>query len=376
MGQAQVMSTKPDTTVRAYTLRLYPNPGKATEAFGILLEQRAWLYEFVRQHMATGEEMWTTSTAGLGWAANRALHRAKAMVKAGRNSSMATGQRFNTPRYLPLVGDGTVEPATGTTFDYWIKQTPGPRMPAKSHRALNKALRKGGTLTNTAEIAVDRKGRLIARVFVRFPIPVAVDTGDYLGVDVGVNAGVARSDGYVGKPLQPILDHTTDKNRERRKRGHLHALQSRRSSCKQFLDGEAKRLVASAKRGRKSIVIERLNTLANLKTTGSIGAWPRIHLGMRVLQFAELDGVTVLQVHPAYTSITCGVCGHRDKENRRGRAFVCQSCGTRGHADMLAARNLVRKATGVFPFKKDDKAGIKYDSPHDLILLPSGGEKS
>lgn len=116
------MPTKDPTAVRAYTLRLYPNPGKAKEAHGILLEQRAWLYEFVRQHMATGEETWTTSTAGLGEAANRALRRAKAMVKAGRHSSIATGQRFNAPRYLPLLGDGTVEPATGTTFDYWIKR--------------------------------------------------------------------------------------------------------------------------------------------------------------------------------------------------------------------------------------------------------------
>lgn len=251
--------------------------------------------------------------------------------------------------------------------------TPGPRMPAKSHAALNTALRRGGTLTNTAEIAVDRQGRLIARVFVRFPIPATEDTGDYIGVDVGLNAGIARSDGYLGKPLQPILDRTTEKNRERRKQGHLHALQSRRSACKQFLDGEAKRLVASATRGRKTIVLERLNTLANLKTTGSNGAWPRIHLGMRVLQFAELGGVTVLQVHPAYTSITCGACGHRDKENRRGRDFVCRSCAARGHADLLAARNLVRKATGVFPFGEDAKAGNKYDSSHCLTSLPAGG---
>lgn len=370
------MPTKDPTTVRAYTLRLFPNPGKAKEAFGILLEQWAWLTEFVRQHMATGEESWTASTAGLGEAANRALRRAKSIVKAGRASSIATGNRFNTPRCLPLLGDGTVEPATGTTFDYWIKQTPGPRMPAKSHRALNGALRRGGILTNTAEIAVDRKGRLIARVFVRFAIPVAVDTGDYLGVDVGVNAGVARSDGYLGKPLQPILDRTTDKNRERRKRGHLHVLQSRRSACKQFLDGEAQRIVASAKRGGKSIIIESLPILANLKSTGSIGAWPRIHLGMRVLQFAELDGVAVLPVLPAYTSITCSACGSQDKKNRHGTDFVCRQCGARGHTDILAARNLVRKATGVFPFGEGTKAGEKYDSSHSSTVSSCGVEKS
>ena len=359
--------------VRAYTLRLYPNPGKAKEAHGILLEQRAWLYEFVRQHIATGEETWTTSTAGLGWAANRALHRAKAIVKAGRNSSIATGQRFNTPRSLPLLGDGTIEPATGTSFDYWIKMTPGPRMPAKSHSALNNALRRGGTLTNTAEIAVDRKGRLIARVFVRFDVPAVSDTGDYIGVDVGLNAGVACSDGYIGKPLQPILDRTTEKNRERRKRGHLHRLQARRSACKQFLDREARRLVASAKRGNKTLVIERLNTLANLKTTGSIGAWPRIHLGMRVLQFAELDGVTVQEEWPAYTSITCEVCGFAHKKNRRGIDFCCQQCGAIAHTDALAARNLARRARGVFPMARNDTKAAKQTRELRLTLIPREG---
>lgn len=365
------------TAVRAYALRLYPNPGKAKEAFGILLEQRAYLYEFTRKAYATGEESWTTSTKGLGWTANRALKRAQAIVRAGRASSITTGDPFREPRFLPMIGDGTVEPAKDTTFDYWIKMTPGPRMPAKSHTALNKALRAGGTLTNTAEVTVDRKGRLIARVFVAFEKPESVDTGDYIGVDVGVNAGVARSDGYIGKPLQPILDRTTDKNRERRKRGHLHALQSRRSSCKQFLDGEAKRLVASAKRGRKSIVIERLNTLANLKTTGSIGAWPRIHLGMRVLQFAELVGVSVLEVFPAYMSLTCRVCGYVDKKNRSGTDFVCVSCGYVAHADVAAARNLVDKARGAGFFKPSDKAVNKYDSFHCSTAPPSGGvEKS
>jgi len=358
--------------IRAYTLRLYANPGKAKEAFGILLEQRVWLYEFVRQHMKTGEETWTASTAGLGWAANRALRRAHAIVKAGRNSSIVTGDAFNAPHYLPLIGDGVVEKAEGTTFDYWVKMHPGPRMPARSHTALNGALRRGGTLANTAEITVDRKGRLIARVFVRFEKPEAVDTGDYIGVDVGVNAGVARSDGYIGKPLHPILDKTTDKNRERRKRGHRHALQSRRSACKQFLDGEAKRIVASAKRGRKTIVIERLNTLANLQTRGSIGAWPRVHLGTRVLYLAEVQGVAVREIWPAGTSITCEVCGFAHKKNRRGVEFCCLRCAHVTHADSLASRNLRRRAAGVFPFRKDTNAGIQTRDLLQIVPLSGG----
>ena len=356
--------------VRAYTLRLYPNPGKAQEAFGILVEQRIWLYEFVRQHMATGEETWTTSTEGLGSVANRALRRARAIVKAGRNSSIATGNQFNEPRCLPLIGDGTLEKSDTPTFDYWVKMTPGPRMPAKSHQGLNRALRAGGTLTNTAEIAVDRKWQLIARVFVRFDVPKTEDTGDYIGVDVGVNHGLYTSEGYQGKSLRPFLDKTTARNAERRSRGHLHAVQSKRSACKQFLDGEAKRLVASAKRGHKTIVLERSNTLANLRTTGSIGSWPRQHLGRRVSDLAEVQGVAVLEIWPAYTSITCEMCGHADKKNRHGIDFCCQQCGAIAHADALAARNLARRARGVFPMAGNDTKAALETRESRLTLIP------
>lgn len=356
--------------VRAYTLRLYPNPGKAKEAFGILLEQRVWLYEFVRQHMTTGEESWTVSTQGLGWAANRALRHARTIVKAGRNSSIATGQQFNEPRRLPLVGDGTVERSDTPTFDYWVKMTPGPRMPAKSHHGLNKALRTGGTLMNTTEITTNRYGRLIAHVFVRFDVPAREDTGDYIGVDVGVNHGLCTTEGYQSKSLRLILNKATAKNAERQRQGHVHTLQSHRSACKQFLDREAKRLVASAKRGHKTLVLESSKTLGNLKPRGSIGAWARQHLGHRVSYLAEVTGVAVLEVNPAYTSITCEQCGYADKKNRRGTEFVCQQCGAYVHADALAARNLARRARGVFPMARKDTKAAKETRESRLTLIP------
>lgn len=368
MATHKAMQSKKQEAVRAYTLRLYPNLGKAKRAFGVLLEQRAWLYEFVRQHMATGEETWTASTEGLGKPANSALHRAQRIVKAGRNSSIATGQPFNTPRYLPLIGDGIVEKAEGTTFDYWIKMTPGPRMPAKSHRALNNALRRGGTLANSAEITVGRKGRLNARVFVRFEKPACNDAGDYLGVDVGVNHGLCTSDGYRSRSLSPILNKTKERNAERRRQGHNHKLQSHRSACKQFLDREAKRIVTLAARGNKTLVLESSKTLANLKLTGSIGAWARRHAGQRVSYLAEVTGVAVKEVWPAGTSITCEVCGHRDRKNRRGVEFCCVRCVHVTHADGLASRNLRRRAAGVWPMKLDTKAGIETQDSRLTIV--------
>ena len=352
--------------VRCYTLRLYGNPGKICTVLALMIEYRVWLWDYVTRYFTKGEDA-IESTRGRGWLANQAFHRARGMLKAGRNSGIETGRPFNHPKSLPLLCDGMLEENKASSFDYWVKVPNGPRLPAQTHRALKNALRRGGKLVKTCEVRQGKKA-LVARVFVEFEKPAPTPSRDYLGVDVGVNAGVARSDGYVGKSVRPILNRTRQKQAEQQRQGHHQS--SARSACKQFLDGEAHRIVTLAKRGNKTIVLERLNTLANIRMTGSIGQWAPVHVGRRVHEFAELQGVAVLEVWPAGTSITCRACGYADKKNRSGTDFECRQCATRGHADLIAARNLADKARGVFP------AGIRegrVQTRDSLRIVPCGG---
>ena len=58
---------------------------------------------------------------------------------------------------------------------------------------------------------------------------------------------------------------------------------------------------------------------------------------------AEEAGRRVLSVDPRHTSETCSNCGHVDAGNRIKQAvFKCQQCGHGAHADMNAARNILR----------------------------------
>jgi putative transposase len=58
---------------------------------------------------------------------------------------------------------------------------------------------------------------------------------------------------------------------------------------------------------------------------------------------AEEAGRTVIDVDPRHTSQTCGECGHVDPGNRVSQAvFRCQLCGHQAHADINAARNILR----------------------------------
>ncbi|MFF5211458.1 zinc ribbon domain-containing protein, partial [Streptosporangium sp. NPDC000396] len=48
-------------------------------------------------------------------------------------------------------------------------------------------------------------------------------------------------------------------------------------------------------------------------------------------------------VNPANTSRTCSRCGHCAAENRVSQAvFRCTACGHAAHADVNAARNILR----------------------------------
>ena len=58
---------------------------------------------------------------------------------------------------------------------------------------------------------------------------------------------------------------------------------------------------------------------------------------------AESAGRTVVAVNPANTSRTCPACRHCTRENRTTQAdFVCVACGYTGHADVVAASNILR----------------------------------
>jgi putative transposase len=57
---------------------------------------------------------------------------------------------------------------------------------------------------------------------------------------------------------------------------------------------------------------------------------------------AEEAGREVIAVNPRHTSQTCHHCGHVDRENRHATEFRCTSCGHEAHADINAARNILR----------------------------------
>ena len=66
-----------------------------------------------------------------------------------------------------------------------------------------------------------------------------------------------------------------------------------------------------------------------------------------ILHFCEKHGIPVIIVPPHGTSITCSVCGNKDKKSRNDRKFTCTNCGYENHADLNAPVNLFHRAISV-----------------------------
>jgi len=336
---------KPPRIIRSYTLKIEANPGKAEQARYAAHWYRFYTLDYCQKYFDQGPVAKRTaeSTASLGWIANQAQQRARGIINAGFAAEKATGDPFHCPTDFPLLCDATIQPAKGTTYTYWIKPPTCKAMPTQTHRALKNALRRGATLRPTCEVRQGKKGGLVARVFVEFPQVKPVLSADVLACDVGVNIGVARSDGYKSKSLRPVMNAARERNRARQKQRHQK--RSDKTAVKQLLDREARKAVTLAAKTGKVLVIEACKPLSNLKPSGSIGGWPRQHFGARVRQIAEEYGVVfVWEQWPAYSSMTCPTCGHCEKMNRRGEVFHCVSCGFDGHSDTVASWNLARWA--------------------------------
>ena len=73
-------------------------------------------------------------------------------------------------------------------------------------------------------------------------------------------------------------------------------------------------------------------------------AWAFRRLYQYVEYKAEMYGIEVEQVSPAYTSQRCSMCGFTHESNRQSKhQFVCQKCECELDADYNASKNIARK---------------------------------
>lgn len=97
--------------------------------------------------------------------------------------------------------------------------------------------------------------------------------------------------------------------------------------------------------GVSVIKLERLKNIRNTARTSrknakNLYSWTFYQLQQFISYKANLVGIRVVEVNPAYTSQSCPACGEKNKA--RDRRYEC-SCGFNAHRDRVGAINIMRQ---------------------------------
>jgi putative transposase len=202
---------------------------------------------------------------------------------------------------------------------------------------------------------VYRGGKFFLYATVELPENAPIEVKDFLGVDLGIVNIAVDSDGniHTGETVEKIRrKHQTSRKTRQRK-----GTKSAKKQLKKLAGKEArfrkqenhrisKTLVAVAQGTGRGIALEDLKGIRDRTTVrrrqrGKHSGWSFFQLRSFVEYKAALAGIPVVVVDARYTSQTCSVCGHCEKNNRPTRdLFVCKHCGYSSNADLNSARNL------------------------------------
>ena len=190
---------------------------------------------------------------------------------------------------------------------------------------------------------------------IEIPEESAYDASGIIGVDLGVKNIAVDSTGEIFS--SNIIEQKRKKYHSYRQRLQKRGTRSAKRRLKSFGKKESrfrkninhqisKHLVSKAKGTLCAIALEDLSGI-NQKVTvckqnrNERMSWSFFQLRQFITYKSAIAGITIILINPAYTSLTCSVCGHCEKHNRKSQSlFRCVSCGHTENADFNASKNI------------------------------------
>ena len=193
-----------------------------------------------------------------------------------------------------------------------------------------------------------------------------------LGIDLGINNIAATSDGviYSGKKLNNIrmrYQKLREKLQKKHSKSAVRLLKKRKRKESKFVRDTnhviSKLIVRNAKGTASAIALENLK---GIRQSGTVRrkdrfkhqTWSFLQLKQFITYKAEMAGVTVIGVNPAYTSQRCFACGLIRKANRQGPSYKC-GCGYENNSDVNGALNIAVKGTAAINLPNVVNTGVK-----------------
>jgi putative transposase len=221
-------------------------------------------------------------------------------------------------------------------------------------------------------------GKWFLLVTVDVPDGAEVPVDDFLGIDLGLANIATDSDGvrHSGKPVERVRR----KHNYQRKRLQRRGTRGAKKKLKRVAGKEArfrrqenhrisKEIVETARRTGRGIACEDLAGIRGRVTArggdarNRLSGWSFHQLFAFLSYKAQILGVPVVQVDPAYTSQTCPECGHCSRRNRKSQSeFCCEDCRHEQHADVVGARNVRDAALSQVRAQAACKPALELDS--------------
>jgi IS605 OrfB family transposase len=198
-----------------------------------------------------------------------------------------------------------------------------------------------------------KKGKFYLFQTVDIPDSDVEDVEEFIGVDFGQADIAVLSDGtnYNSEQLKKVRKKYSKVRSSVQSKGTKSSkklLKRLSGREKRFVSINnhtiAKQIVQKAKQEHKGKAIEDLTNIRwtaipkskNNKT--ELNRWSFYQLRQFFTYKAQLNGINLVVVNPAYTSQTCNVCKHIGI--RKGKNFRCEYCGNISDADVNAAKNI------------------------------------
>ncbi len=249
------------------------------------------------------------------------------------------------------------------------------------------ALLKGQSPT-AATLNKTKRGDYYINICVDLPTDPTGKTPRVVGVDLGRRDIATTSTGksWSGEQIQSTRDRYSkiraniQSKRTRSARRLMRRLSGREQAFMHWLNHNiSKQLVQEAKQGNAALAFEDLTNIReslNQKPRSKVerrrtNNWAFYQLRLFTQYKANIVGVPVVLVPPAYTSQTCCRCGHihpvKGKSYRNGKVFRCGHCGFEHDSDTNAAINIA--ALGV-SISNPESPGMSCQLQGQMSLFP------
>ena len=246
-----------------------------------------------------------------------------------------------------------------------------------------------GQKPTAATLNKTKKGDYYINVCVDLPTDPTGKTPKVIGVDLGRRDIATTSTGksWNGEKIQATRDRyskvrkTVQSKRTRSSRRLLRRLSGREQRFQKWLNHNiSKQLVEDAKSSNASLAFEDLTNIRqslnqkprSKKERRRTNNWAFYQLRMFTEYKANIAGIPIILVPPAYTSQTCSRCHHihpvKGKSYRKGKRYKCGNCGFEHDADINAALNIAALGLSV---SQPENLKISCQLEGQLSLFPT-----